>query len=125
MNVSVYTVFFNSFLMSLMSILGAMNFLFMTKVSKVFKGYSSAMASGVMISCSFDLISNGEQYNRMVTFIGILIGIAFVINSQNYLEQYEHFFIENFKNPNFKKALLFITIMFAHAIGEGIGTFIL
>lgn len=75
--------------MALASGLGAVPFFFVTTMSKQLIGLSNAIACGVMIAASFDLLREGEPYGSMLVIAGIFIGMIFIKFSKEYLEQYD------------------------------------
>ncbi|GMH45814.1 hypothetical protein BSKO_13777 [Bryopsis sp. KO-2023] len=114
-------VFINTLVMALASGLGAVPFFFVRTLSKQLVGTANAVACGVMLACSFDLIHEGEPYGAMLVVVGIVLGMVFVNVSQKYLSQYEDVKFESLKGAGARKTLLVVGIMAAHAIGEGSG----
>lgn len=119
--VPVITVFWNTLLMALAGGLGAVPFFFVTSMSKEVIGLANAVACGVMLAASFDLLHEGEPYGPLLVVTGILLGMAFIRISKQYLEQYEDVKFESLKGAGARKILLVVGVMAAHAIGEGSG----
>lgn len=115
------TVFWNTLWMALASGLGAVPFFFVTTMSKQLIGLSNAIACGVMIAASFDLLREGEPYGSMLVIVGIFIGMIFIKFSKEYLEQYDDVKFGRLKGAGARKTLLVVGVMAAHAIGEGSG----
>lgn len=115
------TVFWNTLWMALASGLGAVPFYFMTTMSKQLIGLSNAVACGVMLAASFDLLREGEPYGSMLVIVGILLGMIFIKFSKEYLDQYDDVKFGRLKGAGARKTLLVVGVMAAHAIGEGSG----
>lgn len=90
-------IFFNTLLMSLASGLGVTPFLFVKKLSKQVIGLANAIACGVMLACSFDLVHEGEPYGSAWVIFGIGFGMLFVHLSEKHLSQYEDIKFESLK----------------------------
>lgn len=76
-----------SAVMSLMSCLGVLPYLFCSKLSKPWAGVANAVASGVMLAASFGLLAEGAPYGGTYLILGMLLGVVFVKFSQEHLEQ--------------------------------------
>ena len=118
--------------------LGVLPFLFVKQLSKNLIGISNAIACGVMLACSFDLIHEGEPYGPVLVAIGVLMGMLLVLTSQSFLQKYENIRFEAIEvainmdgmyfesghvsqGANARKILLVLGIMSVHAVGEGAG----
>ncbi|CAD7701534.1 unnamed protein product [Ostreobium quekettii] len=121
MSVPTVTVFWNTLVMAVASGLGAVPFYFVKKMSKQLVGLSNAIACGVMLAASFDLLHEGEPYGPMLVVLGIIVGMLFIKYSQAYLEAYENVRFGVLEGSGARKILLVIGVMAAHAIGEGAG----
>eukprot|EP01023_Acetabularia_acetabulum_P050114 TRINITY_DN538_c0_g3_i1.p1 TRINITY_DN538_c0_g3~~TRINITY_DN538_c0_g3_i1.p1 ORF type:complete len:455 (-),score=81.66 TRINITY_DN538_c0_g3_i1:253-1617(-) len=120
-NVPVWMVFLCTTVMAAAAGLGAVPFFFIKHMSPFWSGICHAIACGVMLAAGFDLIKEGQPYGRAHVIIGILVGVFFVHWLHKFLHRYEEVKFENIKGVNAKKLLVFISIMAAHAIGEGAG----
>ena len=69
--------------------LGVLPFLFVKQLSNNLIGISNAVACGVMLACSFDLIHEGEPYGPVLVATGVLMGMLLVLASQSFLQKYE------------------------------------
>lgn len=94
--------------------------------SKTFKGMSSAMAAGMMISASvFSLAQEGISlqneipYSPYIVIFGLLLGAAFFHWTEKYIDQPD---ITDFytKQGFSRKGFLIFSAMFIHSIPEGI-----
>ena len=100
---------------------GALPFFFISNVSIAWAGMANAVACGVMLAASFDLLHEAEGYASAPLVLGLVVGCLFIKFMQDWLHQYEDVKFEGFSGANAKKILLFIGIMAAHAVGEGSG----
>eukprot|EP01026_Neomeris_dumetosa_P050962 TRINITY_DN447_c0_g1_i2.p1 TRINITY_DN447_c0_g1~~TRINITY_DN447_c0_g1_i2.p1 ORF type:complete len:248 (+),score=27.13 TRINITY_DN447_c0_g1_i2:627-1370(+) len=101
--------------------IGALPFFCIQQMSPFWSGICSAVACGVMLAAGFDLIKEGQPYGAVHVIIGILVGAVFVHWLHSFLHQFEDAKFEHLKGVNARKLLVFISIMAAHAIGEGAG----
>ncbi|KAK9814832.1 hypothetical protein WJX72_012324 [[Myrmecia] bisecta] len=114
-------VFVLTCLMAAASGLGATPFLFVGSLSKEWTALANAMACGVMLAASFDLVHEGQPYGANLVILGVVLGAAFIKASQEFLDQYEDVRFESLKGASARKTLLIVGIMGAHALGEGSG----
>ena len=57
--------------------LGTIPFFFTGKLSKEVAALANAVACGVMIACSFDLIHEGQPYGANLVIAGVVLGEIF------------------------------------------------
>ena len=107
--------------MSLASGLGALPFLFFGKLKPYWAGIANAIAVGVMMTASFDLLHEGAPHSPALTVMGMVIGALFIKASQDYLSKFEDASFEDLSGADARKAMLIIAVMAAHAFGEGSG----
>jgi zinc transporter ZupT len=101
--------------------LGALPFFLIKDFTRSWLGISNAIASGLMLAASFGLIYEGLKHDLWFTFYGIVIGLAFILISQNILDKYDHrFAIKNINKVDSSKILLIIGIMTLHSFTEGV-----
>ena len=74
--VSAGAVFVLTILMASMSCLGAVPFFFVGTLSTRWSALANAIACGVMLAASFDLVHEGEPYGAGLVIIGITVGEA-------------------------------------------------
>lgn len=101
--------------------LGAVPFFFIEKLSKGWAAMANAVACGVMIAASFDLLHEAEGYGTAPLILGLVTGCLFIKFMQDWLEQYEDVKFQDLRGADAHKILLFVGIMAAHAVGEGSG----
>ena len=104
-----------------MNRLGALPFFFIKRPSATLSGLCNALACGVMIAASFDLVNEGHEYDGPMTIVGLVLGAAFVYYTQKHFTQSEDLKFFDLKGMNAHKAIMIIGIMTLHSIGEGAG----
>lgn len=101
--------------------LGALPFFLIKDLTRSWLGISNAIASGLMLAASFGLIYEGLNHDLWFTFYGVLIGLGFIIISQQVLDKYDdQFAIKNINQVDSSKILLIIGIMTLHSFTEGV-----
>ena len=80
-------IFIYTTLMALASGLGAVPFFIFGRLQQYWAGIANAVAVGVMLSASFDLLHEGAPYSPTLTIAGFLIGGLFIKASQDYLSK--------------------------------------
>lgn len=118
---TILEVFVMTTIMASASGLGALPFFFVGRLSSEWAALANAVACGVMLAASFDLVHEGEPYSAWYTIFGVLLGGMFIKLSQEKLERWEGVRFEGLHGINAKRALLLVTVMGAHALGEGSG----
>lgn len=63
--------------------LGTVPFFFTGKLSKEVAALASAVACGVMIACSFDLIHEGQPYGGNLVIAGVILGRILLSDSDS------------------------------------------
>lgn len=117
----IFKVFIYALITAITTGFGAIPFFFVKKMSKKWLGWSGAVASGIMLAASFRLMNEGINYSTYKTFIGVLIGLIFILVSQRWLSNNENLHVGKLKGANAKKALLIIGVMTLHSFAEGVG----
>jgi len=114
-------VFFYAMITAVATGLGALPFFLFKNITRSWLGISNAVASGLMLAASFGLIYEGLDYDWWYTFIGIIVGLVFIIISQQLLDHYDdQFAVENLSQADSSKMLLIIGIMTLHSFTEGV-----
>lgn len=74
-------VFVMTTIMASASGLGALPFFFVGKLSVEWSALANAIACGVMLAASFDLVHEGGPYSAWYTITGVLLGAHLVVPS--------------------------------------------
>lgn len=114
-------VFYYALITAIATGVGALPFFVFRNLTREWLGTSNAIASGLMLAASFGLIQEGISHDLWYTFYGILIGLIFIVLSQQVLDKYEdRFAIENIGQADSSKMLLIVGIMTLHSFTEGV-----
>ena len=73
-SISATSVFFLTVVMAGASGLGAVPFFFVGALSKEYAALASAIACGVMLAASFDLLHEGQPYGAGLVIFGLILG---------------------------------------------------
>jgi len=119
--VSVGAVLFLTIIMAMASGIGAVPFFFVGRLSPRWSGIANALACGVMIAASFDLVHEGEPYGSSLVVAGVCVGALFIARMHSILHDQEDIRFSGFDGADARKTFLMIGIMTAHALGEGCG----
>ena len=100
---------------------GAIPFFSAKEFSPKFLGSANALAAGLMIAASFNLMAEGVAEDAMMTSIGVLIGLVFIVLSAMFLERHEDVQFAHIDKLAGRKMLLILAVMTVHSFTEGIG----
>ena len=98
-----------------------MPFLLVKRVTDEWLGVANAMACGVMLAASFEMINEGETKGPGWVVVGMGLGVVFVKFTQDWLEEHGDVNFASLSGANAKKTVLAVGIMTIHSIGEGVG----
>lgn len=101
--------------------LGAVPFLFRRQMPASAVGIGNALAAGLMLGASFNLIYEGNALSLWRTTAGALLGLALVAISRRFLKDREEMDIGQLRGADAIKAMLIVGIMTVHSFAEGIG----
>ncbi len=99
--------------------LGALPFLFVRSVSERAVAYSNAVAAGLMLGASFGLVAEGSEWGGWQTFVGTLLGVAFILLTKRWLGEHEIEF-GSLRGAGARKMLLIVVVMTVHSFAEGV-----
>jgi hypothetical protein len=80
--VNVRDVFWMTTVMAAACGLGALPFFFIDRLSKVWAAMANAIACGVMIAASFDLLHEAEGFGAAPLILGLVVGCLFIKHMQ-------------------------------------------
>lgn len=83
-------VFFMTLAMAACSGLGAVPFFFVGALSKEWAALANAVACGVMLAASFDLLHEGQPYGAGLVILGLLSGVHAQQAKSSFLATSEH-----------------------------------
>lgn len=115
----VWTVFAYGLVTALATGVGALPFVFVRSVSVRAVAYSNAIAAGLMLGASFGLVAEGSEWGGAQTFIGTLLGIAFILGTQRWLGSHD-VEVGELRGAGARKMLLIVVVMTVHSFAEGV-----
>ncbi|AHG89524.1 zinc/iron permease [Gemmatirosa kalamazoonensis] len=98
--------------------LGALPFLFVRDLSRRVVAASNAIAAGLMLGASLGLVAEGAQRNGWATFVGVNVGIGFIVLTQRLIGDHEPE-IGQFRGAGARRMLLMVVVMTVHSFAEG------
>ncbi len=116
----VFQVFLYALLTAIATGLGALPFFFIKNISDSFLGKSNAVAAGLMLSASYNLIFEGYKENEWMTVAGMLAGVILVLSANRWLEGKSTPGLKDVVGGKKKQMLLFLGIMTVHSFAEGV-----
>jgi|SRR5690554_3756441 len=99
--------------------LGPLPLIWVKKDNKKLLAHGTAIAAGLMLSASFNLVNEGVATGAWRTVGGMLLGLLFIHFSDRWLEGRD-IEIANLKGAGATKALIFLGVMTLHSFAEGI-----
>ncbi|MFN7983129.1 MAG: ZIP family metal transporter [Vicinamibacterales bacterium] len=101
--------------------LGALPFLFLTRVGERWQGMAGAAAAGMMLSASVFALADKALHrgNAAEVILVMLAGAAFFAVTARLVEQ-QHWTLENWSEADSRRSILLIATMFVHSVPEGI-----
>jgi zinc transporter ZupT len=112
---TVGAVFFMTLLMAAASGLGAVPFFFVRRLSPRLAALANALACGVMLAASFDLVHEGEPHGAILVVVGVCFGAVFIALTQRALRDQEDVKFGLLRGADARKTLLMVGIMTAHS----------
>jgi len=114
-------VFYYAMITAVATGVGAFPFFFFKNLTRRWLGISNAVASGLMLAASFGLIYEGLNHDLWFTFIGVVVGLLFIVTSQHFIDKYDdNFAIKNINKADSSKIFLILGIMTLHSFTEGV-----
>jgi zinc transporter ZupT len=98
--------------------LGALPFAFVRDLSRRGIATSNAIAAGLMLGASLGLVAEGAQRSGWATFVGVNVGIAFIVLTQRLIGDREPE-IGHFRGAGARRMLLMVVVMTVHSFAEG------
>ncbi len=121
MSHSVILVFWYALLTAVATGLGALPFFFLKKVTPKAVGVCNALASGLMVGASVQLIVDGARISLMRVVAGLVVGGLFIFAAHYILEKRN---IDadpaELAGANLRKIIMIIAIMTVHSFAEGV-----
>ncbi len=112
-------VFFYGLITAATTALGALPFAFVRTVSDRAAAYANAVAAGLMLGASFQLVVEGSGHGTAQTGAGALLGIVFILVAQRLLGHHD-VEIEEVRAADARRMVLIVVVMTVHSMAEGI-----
>lgn len=100
--------------------LGAIPFAFTGDVSDRTVARANALAAGLMLGASFGLIVEGSHRDGMATFIGVNLGVLFILITERILSGHEDLEFAGVSGVGARRMLLIVIVMTVHSFAEGV-----
>jgi len=114
------TVFIYALLTAVATGLGALPFLFVSRMSRRWIGISNAIAAGLMGAASWGLVAEGFAYGAPRTVAGLLLGAAMLVGTRRAMRGREVRW-GDLEGADAMKILFIVGIMTIHSFTEGVG----
>lgn len=101
--------------------LGAVPFLLWRQFSPVWLGIANAVAAGLMLAASHNLIVEGAKIGQGKVLAGMILGLVLIIAANRLVRRQGAVAIADLEGANARKALLVLGVMTAHSFAEGLG----
>jgi len=114
--------------------LGAVPLMFWGELSDWWLGVCNAVAAGMMMSASYNLVVEGCALDAdgamllgvgipimLRVVVGVLLGMGFVVVSKSFLEEYEDLKLAEIGGMEATKMVLIVGVMTLHSFAEGLG----
>jgi len=116
-----WQVFIYATLTALATGLGAFPFFFFRKVTDEWISYGDALASGLMLTASFRLITEGLEYDLWKLLFGLAAGTVLIWWSRRKLAGQNNLEVGDLEGANALKAMMIVGVMTVHSFAEGVG----
>jgi zinc transporter ZupT len=100
--------------------LGALPFVFVRSLAPRVVAQANAVASGLMLGASFGLVAEGTQYGGWQTLAGGVIGVAFILATEQLLQRQQEMTIGQVRGADARRMLLMMIVMTVHSFAEGV-----
>jgi len=84
-------------------------------------GYGNAVAAGLMLAASYQLVVEGFHDSPVGLGWGILAGLVFIAGSRWWLNRFDDVHVGALRGADARKSLLIVGVMTVHSAAEGIG----
>ena len=115
----VVVVFLYALATALATGIGALPFIFIRSISGTSIAIANAIAAGLMLGASFGLVGEGAQYNGWGTFVGVNLGVAFILLTQRIMGDHDIDFV-GATGVSARRMLLIVVVMTVHSFAEGV-----
>lgn len=114
-------VFLLSLLTAIATGFGALPFLWVKRPGRRWLGYGNAVAAGLMLAASYQLVVEGVREAPVGLGWGIVAGLVFIAGSRWWLNRFDDIHVGALRGADARKSLLIVGVMTVHSAAEGIG----
>lgn len=100
---------------------GVLPFVLFPRPTRRWLGLSNAAAAGLMTAASAGLIHEGFDHGVLRCAVGVLLGVAFIVPSHDYLAGRDGLALGDLRGADALKALMIVGVMTVHSVAEGVG----
>lgn len=118
---NIWIVLVASLMTALFTGLGVLPFIFLKKITRPLLGIFNAVAAGLMLGASYQLISEGMLIGAKRTLLGLILGLLLIVLANVWIKKSKGFAIQNIEKADARKIFLILGVMTAHSFAEGIG----
>jgi zinc transporter ZupT len=116
----VWIVFLAALMTAAATGLGALPFAFVRSMRASWLGVSNAIAAGIMLAASVQLVREGVHVSGWRTAVGALGGVVLIVFVRRVLRNHEYLEVGALRGVDARKAVLIVAVMTAHSFTEGV-----
>lgn len=116
---TITTVILYSALTAVATGLGVVPLVFSKAIPARLMSLASALASGLLLAATFQLIDKGTTDNSTTTIVGIIVGLVLIFISRKWLEGRASADVGELEKADVLKAVILVGVMTIHSFPEG------
>ena len=120
-SIDLLDVFLLSLLTAAATGLGALPFLWIRNPGRRWLGYGNAIAAGLMLAASGQLVFEGWLVDPERLAVGLVGGLLFIAASRWFLGRFDDISVGALRGADARKGLLIVGVMTVHSVAEGVG----
>lgn len=120
-SIDLLDVFLLSLLTAAATGLGALPFIWVRNPGRRWLGYGNAVAAGLMLAASGQLVFEGWLVDPVRLAIGLAGGLLFIAASRWFLGRFDDISVGALRGADARKGLLIVGVMTVHSVAEGVG----
>ena len=120
-SIDLLDVFLLSLLTAAATGVGALPFLWVPDPGRRWLGYGNAIAAGLMLAASGQLVYEGWLVDPLRLAMGLLTGLVFIAASRWFLGRFDDISVGALRGADARRGLLIVGVMTVHSVAEGVG----
>jgi zinc transporter ZupT len=120
-SINLLDVFLLSLLTAAATGVGALPFLWVRNPGRRWLGYGNAIAAGLMLAASGQLVFEGWLVDPGRLAVGVLGGLLFIAASRWFLGRFDDISVGALRGADARRGLLIVGVMTVHSVAEGVG----